>query len=328
MGVFMKRLSIAPLGAFFATSAVSVVPVCAAGSLWNLDVDCYEIQVPSLPTCDDELYEKTGFCSEKGDGGWWFPYMSVAAEGQSVSLQPSGANPDGSLKLQIVNNRKDCSVVPDGNIVKDKGLVVTMSAAGGSASDPVIAGIRYLWQNGGEPIDISSHSGYCLAYSWTGSTPLQLELGWKDENGKNTWYAELPSQSSSKAINLPWSQFKQDGYSKKDISEALSQAVSLNIRLKSTSEAEVEGTLTLVDLGWEGECQGASEGTEKFMPAVSTNVSNSNATAHVYSVLGTYLGSVELAHGISVNEAVRGKVQHAGVYLVRQGSITQKVQVK
>ncbi len=230
----------------------------AAGTLWNMTVDAYQVQVPETVICD-KTGEDYGAACYESTGGWWFAYVGDEADGQVMSFSPIDNNADGTYKL-ITTDPLDGSIIPGGNLIEGAGLQVTMSAAGGASSTPAIAGIGFNWTKAEEPIDISDKAGYCIAYSWTGSAALQLELGWKEDvdaggYGYDTWYTALPASTAPTALDLPWSKFKQDGWdkAKQPITVAQKEAVSVKIRLKNAAAAEIKGTLTIYDFGYSGD---------------------------------------------------------------------------
>ena len=291
----------------------------AAGSLWNMDVDAYQVQVPCVGFCED-------------NGGWWYAYSS-GNENEVVSFDPITKNDDGTYKLIMADD--DGDIIPDGNLVKDVGLVVTMSAAGGTPSAPAIAGIGFDWKKLKTEIDISSHTGYCIHYQWTGASPLQMELSWdEDANGYDTWYAMLPMKSNY--LNLAWSDFKQDGWDKKPITIATEKSVGLKIRLRNSSTEEVKGTFTLVELGWKDECSIISTDDLKTARANSAKATLTNRTLSFSGVHGD--SSVEIVN-IQGQVMLRGSTAsamdlsrlNAGVYMVRiAGSLNlaQKILLK
>ena len=162
----MKNLAI------FGLAAASVS--MAAGSLWNMDVDAYQVQVPETVACD-KTGDDYGAACYQSTGGWWFAYVGDTKDGQEMSFDPIDFNTDGTYKL-ITTDETDGSIIPGGNLIEGAGLQVTMSAAGGASSTPAIAGIGFNWTKAETPIDISAHTGYCVVYSWTGSQALQMEL--------------------------------------------------------------------------------------------------------------------------------------------------------
>lgn len=327
----MKNLAIFGLAAASAS--------LAAGSLWNMDVDAYQVQVPETVACD-KTGDDYGAACYQSTGGWWFAYVGDTKDGQEMSFDPIDYNTDGTYKL-ITTDETDGSIIPGGNLVENVGLQVTMSAAGGASSTPAIAGIGFNWTKAETPIDISAHTGYCIVYSWTGSQPLQMELGWDESaNGYDSWYTSMPTTTgSTSSLDLPWAKFKQDGWdkAKQPITVAQSQAVSLKIRLKNATAAKVEGTLTIAELGWSGEC-GAGGGTSigNFAKASSAKAIlsgrtlsfsgiNSAAKAEVMNLQGQVVlqGSTASAMNLAGLEA--------GVYMVRvagSANLTQKILVK
>ena len=352
----MKNLAIFGLAAASASMA--------AGSLWNMDVDAYQVQVPETVVCD-KTGDDYGAACYQSTGGWWFAYVGDTKDGQVMSFDPIDTNPDGTYKL-ITTDETDGSIIPGGNLVEGVGLQVTMSAAGGASSTPAIAGIGFNWTKAETPIDISAHTGYCVVYSWTGSQALQMELGWDDTKHPDydTWYAILPP--GSKNLDLPWSKFKKDGYAKKDpttIEDATTKAVSMKIRIKNPNSAEVSGTLTLSELGKAGECGNSSapsgddsssskddssskDGSSKDgsdaiidMSAVSAKVMLSNRTLSVAGLSSSanvevvnLRGQVVASKVLSGSASMNLSSLDAGIYMIRvQGksvNYAQKVILK
>ena len=327
----MKNLAI------FGLAAASVS--MAAGSLWNMDVDAYQVQVPETVVCD-KTGDDYGAACYQSTGGWWFAYVGDTKDGQVMSFDPIDTNPDGTYKL-ITTDETDGSIIPGGNLIENVGLQVTMSAAGGASSTPAIAGIGFNWTKAETPIDISAHTGYCIVYSWTGSQALQMELGWDEAaNGYDSWYTSMPATTgSTSSLDLPWAKFKQDGWdkAKQPITVAQTKAVSLKIRLKNSTAAEVKGTLTIAELGWSGECGGSSTNSiGNFAKASSAKAIlsgrtlsfsgiNSAAKAEVMNLQGQVVlqGSTASAMNLAGLEA--------GVYMVRvagSANLTQKILVK
>ena len=328
----MKNLAIFGLAAASASMA--------AGSLWNMDVDAYQVQVPETVVCD-KTGDDYGAACYQSTGGWWFAYVGDTKDGPVMSFDPIDTNPDGTYKL-ITTDETDGSIIPGGNLIENVGLQVTMSAAGGASSTPAIAGIGFNWTKAETPIDISAHTGYCIVYSWTGSQALQMELGWDEAaNGYDSWYTSMPATtgSATSSLDLPWAKFKQDGWdkAKQPITVAQTKAVSLKIRLKNSTAAEVKGTLTIAELGWSGECGGSSTNSiGNFAKASSAKAIlsgrtlsfsgiNSAAKAEVMNLQGQVVlqGSTASAMNLAGLEA--------GVYMVRvagSANLTQKILVK
>ena len=267
--------------------------------------------------------------------------MLTRSRSRKRLFDPIDTNPDGTYKL-ITTDETDGSIIPGGNLVEGVGLQVTMSAAGGASSTPAIAGIGFNWTKAETPIDISAHTGYCVVYSWTGSQALQMELGWDEAaNGYDSWYTSMPATtgSATSSLDLPWAKFKQDGWdkAKQPITVAQTKAVSLKIRLKNSTAAEVKGTLTIAELGWSGECGGSSTNSiGNFAKASSAKAIlsgrtlsfsgiNSAAKAEVMNLQGQVVlqGSTASAMNLAGLEA--------GVYMVRvagSANLTQKILVK
>ena len=314
----------------------------AAGSLWNMDVDAYEVQVPSVG-CDLVGTGPDAYC-RKYEIGRFYPYVGNSENGQTTSFEPITKNDDGTYKLILAD--EDGDIIPNGNLVKDVGLVVTMSAAGGTASAPAIAGLGFDWSRFKTKIDISSHPGYCISYQWIGSgtsvgsvIPLQMELSWDEEvNGYDTWYAELPATPGPTTLDFAWSDFKQDGWdeNKKPISVATEKSAGLKIRLKNSVADEVKGTFTLIELGWKDECSVIATESSKIARANSAKATLTNRTLSFSSIRGDSSVEIMNLQGQVMQKGTTAAAMDlsrldAGVYMVRiAGSmnLAQKILLK
>jgi hypothetical protein len=329
----MKNLAIFGLAA--ASAAM------AAPSLWSMDADAYQVQVPETVVCD-KTGEDYGKACYESTGGWWFAYVGDENKGQTMSFDPIANNDDGTYKL-ITTDPEDGSIIDGGNLIAGTGLRVTMSAAGGASSDPAIAGIGFNWTKVEDPIDISAHPGYCIVYSWDGSQPLQMELGWKEDKDKggygyDTWYAKLPAQTALTKLDLPWSAFAQDKWDKppQPITVAQTEAVSLKIRLKNATAAEVKGTLTISELGWTGECgEGGQISIGSIAKAASVKATLSGRTLSFSGVKGAAKAEILNLQGQVVLKGSTASAMNlagldAGVYMVRVAgaNLTQKILLK
>ena len=309
----------------------------AVGDLWNMDVDAYQVQIPQTLPCAWENEDGSIACVDPNIGGWWYAYAGDSENGQTISFEPITKNDDGTYKLIMAD--EDGDIIPNGNLVKDVGLVVTMSAAGGSAGTPAIAGIGFDWLKDKSAMDISSHSGYCILYQWTGSQPLQMELSWDEEaNGYDTWYAELPTTPGPTTLDFAWSDFKQDGWdeNKKPITAATETAVGLKIRLKNSAADEVKGTFTLIELGWKDECSVIATESSKIARANSAKAIltdrmlsfsgiHADANVEIVSLRGQVVLKGTAASAMDLSRLA------AGVYMVRiAGSmnLAQKILLK
>ncbi len=316
----------------------------AAGSLWNMYVDAYQVQIPQLPWCAWENEDGSIACVDPNIGGWWYAYAGDTENGQKVSFEPITKNDDGAYKLIMAD--EDGDIIPNGNLVKDVGLVVAMSAAGGTAAAPAIAGLGFDWLKDKSAMDISSNPGYCISYQWIGSgtsvgsvMPLQMELSWDEEaNGYDSWYAELPTTPGPTTLDFAWSDFKQDGWdeNKKPISVATEKSVGLKIRLKNSVADEVKGTFTLIELGWKDECSIISTDYLKTARANSAKATLTNRTLSFSGIRGD--SSVEIMN-LQGQVMLKGTTAaamdlsrlDAGVYMVRiAGSmnLAQKILLK
>lgn len=312
----------------------------AAGTLWNMTVDAYQVQVPETMICD-KTGEDYGAACYESTGGWWFAYVGDEKDGQVMSFSPIDHNDDGTYKL-ITTDESDGSIIPGGNLIEGAGLQVTMSAAGGASSTPAIAGIGFNWTKAETPIDISDKAGYCIAYSWTGSTALQLELGWnEDAYGFDTWYTALPASTAPTALDLPWSKFKQDGWdkAKQPITVAQTEAVSVKIRLKNAAAAEIKGTLTIYDFGYSGDGCTGGVGIGDVVKASAAKLLVAGRQLSLTGVKGAasvevinLQGQVVLKNTMNTSASMDLINLDAGVYMVRvagkSANLTQKILLK
>lgn len=317
----------------------------AQGTLWNMTVTAYQVQVPETVICDKNGEDYGAACYES-TGGWWFAYVGDDKDGQVMSFTPITTNPeDGTYKL-ITTDESDGSIIPNGNLIEGVGLQVTMSAAGGASSTPAIAGIGFNWTKAETPIDISDKAGYCIAYSWTGSQALQLELGWKEKvteggYGYDTWYTALTPSTTPNVLDLPWSKFKQDGWdkAKQPITVAQKEAVSVKIRLKNAAAAEIKGTLTIYDFGYSGDGCTGGVGIGDVVKASAAKLLVAGRQLSLTGVKGAasvevinLQGQVVLKNMMNTSASMDLTNLDAGVYMVRvagkSANLTQKILLK
>lgn len=313
----------------------------AQGTLWNMTVTAYQVQVPETIICDKNGEDYGAACFES-TGGWWFAYVGDDDKGQVMSFSPIDHNDDGTYKL-ITTDESDGSIIPNGNLIEGAGLQVTMSAAGGASSTPAIAGIGFNWTKAETPIDRSDKAGYCIAYSWTGSQALQLELGWnEDAYGFDTWFTALAPSTTPTALDLPWSMFKQEGWdkAKQPITVAQTEAVSVKIRLKNAAAAEIKGTLTIYDFGYSGDgCTTEGVGIGDVVKASAAKLLVAGRQLSLNGVKGAasvevinLQGQVVLKNMVNTSASMDLTNLDAGVYMVRvagkSANLTQKILLK
>ena len=314
----------------------------AVGSLWNMYVDAYQVQIPELLWCAWENEDGSRACVDPNIARWWYAYAGDTENGQKVSFEPITKNDDGTYKLIMAD--EDGDIIPNGNLVKDVGLVVTMSAAGGTAAAPAIAGLGFDWYKDKSAIDISSNPGYCISYQWIGSgtsvgsvMPLQMELSWDEEaNGYDTWYAELPTTPGPTTLDFAWSDFKQDGWDKKPITIATEKSVGLKIRLKNSRAEDVSGTFILKELGWKGECSVISTESSKIARANSAKAILTDRMLSFSGIRGdSRVEIVNLQGQVMLKGSAASAMDlsrlDAGVYMVRivgSMNLAQKILLK
>lgn len=313
--------------------AASASTVFAAGSLWNMKDGAdlsYQVQTPEVVECTggapSEMDDYGAACFQS-TGGWWFAYTGDTGG----DIQPSAKNDDGTFKL-ITTSEEDGSILPDGNLIEGEGLQVTMSTTGESSEVPGVVGIGFNWTKSEDPIDISSHDGYCLAYDFQtdNDANLQMELGWdEDTNGYDSYFKTLAS--GAKTVDLEWGDFKKDNWDKKhstSIETATQTSVSMKIRIKNPTAVEMSGTLTIQELGWKGECGKASSASKPTainsakVSAAKVLLSNrslsiagiaSSAQVKVINLQGQVVASQTMSSASSMNLMSL----EAGIYMVQ-----------
>ena len=334
----MKNLAIFGLAAASAS--------LATGSLWNMTVDAYQVQVPGAVSCMASAADQDAKnACYQSTGGWWFAYTGDTKDGQTYSFSPIGTNPDGTYKIETTDET-DGSILPGGNLQEGVGLVVTISAAGGAAETPAVAGIGFNYgKKDTESVSVTDKTGFCLAYSWTGANPLSVELsqGPDDElAGWNTWDAKIPPATGGTA-NLTWDKFANGGNwgTPKTLDEVKANLHSLKVRIKNSAAAEEKGTLTISEVGYaEDGCGAGGSGTPSAIHAVAASSAkatlsgrtlsfsgiNSAATYEIVSLQGQVVKSGVVSSSINLSSL------NAGVYMVRVAgksvNMNQKILVK
>lgn len=243
-------------------SAVSTWPTTySKGSLWNLDPNvAYQVQTPEVVACTNGApfaMDDYGADCFMSTGGWWWASSAFIPK-TKTSIMPATYDSYGYTEL-ITTDPYDGSIIDNGNYVPGKGLRVALGAAGASSTEPGIVHIGFNWKKSDEPLDISAHGGFCVAYSWASTkatTPISLFIGWDSyENGDDNYYYNLPA--GTHVVNIPWSKFYKDGWDtnqKLTAKEAAQISTSVMFRLSSFSTEAVSGTFHLASLGWYGEC--------------------------------------------------------------------------
>ena len=263
--------------AIFGLAAASVV--LAKGSLWNMDVDSYQVQTPERLGCDQTTYdaqEDYSHCYNLS-AGWWFAY-----EGGGTVTFDAPVYKDDKGKFQLATtDEKTGKLLDPSNLQEGVGLVVGMYAEGGTNEAPAVAGIGFNWMKAETETNITSFGGFCIVYNWTGSEDLQMELGWDDTKHPkyDTFFALLPP--GNKNLDLPWTAFDKAGYDKTDksvVKDATDNAISLKIRIQNKSAAKVGGTFTLAELGKQGECGGSAAATPGASTTTPTTTDPSTTT--------------------------------------------------
>jgi len=255
----------------------------AAGSLWGVNDDFPSLQArtPNVVDCwaanppDEQYYSP---CYSKA-GGWWFGYRNNKQPGEVVKVNLLGNWVDFVEGTSLADEDTGSFFIEDALQVQ-----VSMGSAADAGANPG-GGIGFnhkqeepskRWDNSPNVyIDISSKSGYCITYSLDGDA-MQFVAGWdesaKDDPAYDPWYAPIQPSSTKKALDLPWSAFRQDGWAtgKYPLSRAQNEAVSVKIRYNGVNKA---GTLALYQVGWLGECD-TSGGT--VVPINTKLVNGSN----------------------------------------------------
>jgi len=311
----------------------------AGGSLWQVSEDFPSLQVRTDNVVDcwaanppDEDYQSP--CYEKA-GGWWFGYVNhddgsqpekveVKLNGDFVNFGPGTALAD-----------KD-----DGSFFIENALEVKATTMDASDDPGAGIGFNHKQENAGDrwdgsatnTVNISSKGGYCITYTLTGDA-MEFVLGW-DESGSgnarwDAWYAPIQPASSKTVLDLTWSKFKQDAWSKPNnfpISKAQNEAVSVKIRYNGKDK---EGTFSLYQLGWAGECDtkgpskvanvGKANGIAMSLAGRSLSLSGFGKTANV-QILNLH-GAIVANQTLDPSGKINLGNLPTGVYMVRVPSM-------
>ena len=230
------------------------------GSLWSINSDAYQVQVPERQACDQaswDAVEEYGYCYETTGGWWWATTSDKAFPGTSGTITPSTTDASGNIDLITTDNTTG-EIAENGNLIEGKGLQVTLATKGKSPEEPGYAAIGFYWKKNESAVNISDNRGFCIAYSWEGDKPLQMILEWDWLTyGEDYFYYNL--QPGIKVIDIPWSSFKRDGWDKTNVphwtaTEAAQVIKALTFKLMNFDTDEISGTFRLAALGWYGEC--------------------------------------------------------------------------
>ena len=231
--------------------------VIFTGSLWDIwdnPGGSYQVQTPAVLDCWENADYGDYSCYSEA-GGWWFPYSDNGSPGVTASISPidKTTNADGSWRLIYMDDYGN--ILPDGNLVEDKGLWATMSVT--TTKDAGVVGLGFNWtKDGDSEVDISAYGGFCLSYSSDGD-PVQITLAWDGEkNGYDNWYYELPEGEHS--IRIPWSKFTQIGYDTRHITTietATKNTHGLHFRIYNTTGKTMTNTFVIKSLGWLSDCE-------------------------------------------------------------------------
>lgn len=328
--------------------AAAATSAFAVGNLWSISEGgnySYQVQTPEVLACtggDPNSMPDYGAACYQSTGGWWFAYDATKdLAGTTASVSPADKNADGTWKL-ITTSEDDGSILPGGNLDASKGLFATIKTTGVSGEVPGVVGLGFNWTKAESAINITANGGFCVAYNWDSADELQMELGWNSSTyGDDTWFFALPQ--GSKSIDIPWAQFKQEGWDKTHtttVATATDNAVSLKFRVKNGSTTEMGGTFALSELGWQGKCSGSAPSGIADVKAVSAakvmlngrTLSVAGLTASAAVEVVNLRGQVVASQMMSGSAAMNLSSLDAGMYMVRvQGksvNYTQKVILK
>jgi len=245
----------------------------AGGSLWQVSEDFPSLQVrtDNVVACwaqypPDEDYQSKCY---KGSGGWWFGYVNhddgsqpekveVKINGSWVNFGPGTSLSDGDDGTFFIENALEIKTTTKG-AADNPGGGIGFNHKQESASD--------RWDNSGNNyVDIKNKNGYCITYTLSGDA-MEFVLGWEEGSSLSgsskydVWKVPIKAASSKTVLDMPWADFKQAGWSdpKYPLSKAQEQAVSVKIRYDG---ADKEGSFTLYQLGWKGECDTKAPSTK------------------------------------------------------------------
>lgn len=194
----------------------------------------------------------TGLDAGYDNSGYWFYYADDMDGGASTIswAVPLGDEFDDNSMQPVIDY---CGGVC-GEFELDKGVL---------DYDPFVGiGINVGGQNASGkaiPVDASSKSGVCIAYTVTSAAILELGLG--DYMDTMIGYAnpavDLVKSNTGNVVNVPWSKFKQPGWAlqsqKIDISEAVSSLATIKVKIQG--KTGTTGSFNIKSIGdYNGGC--------------------------------------------------------------------------
>ena len=253
-------------------------PVYYTGKLWEPNTNtnpALQVKVPEVVDCyglgSNACYTL---------GGFWFGWNYGDA---SVELYRESA-------YQIFGNSTGLVDEYDGSsLIGEDGMRLKFSLAAPLVSyEPTIAGIGFSWKGGnGNTENISGAQGLCLVYE-ADASGVEVELGWNDSLGFDTWFAQLPDTYGFRVIDLPWSAFHKAGWdvSGKSLEIALTQAQALKIKYRNSEPKQKDVNFTLREIGWLGSCELPSGGSSSSEGTSSSSSLEQSSSSSSYNLTG------------------------------------------
>lgn len=201
---------------------------------------------------DGNQHVDTGLDAGNDNSGYWYYYTDCVEGGLSTVTwaAPVGDEWDDNSLQPVVEY---CGGVC-GEFELDKGTLdydpfvgIGLNVGGQEADGKAI------------PVDASSKSGVCIAYTVTSAATLQLGLG--DRMDAAIGYAnpsyDLAKSTTGNVVNIPWSKFKQPSWAKAsqiiDISEAVQSLASIKFQIQGKNGTT--GSFNIMSIGdYNGGC--------------------------------------------------------------------------
>ena len=192
----------------------------------------------------------TGLDAGYDNSGYWFYYADDMDGGASTIswAVPLGDEFDDNSMQPVIDY---CGGVC-GEFELDKGVL---------DYDPFVGiGINVGGQNASGkaiPVDASSKSGVCIAYTVTSAATLELGLGDRLDamiDYANPMY-DLAKSTTGKVVNIPWSKFAQPSWGRTKISIEEAVASLASIKFKIQGKSGTTGSFNIMSIGdYNGGC--------------------------------------------------------------------------
>lgn len=265
------------------------------------------------------------------DGGYWFDYDDRENDGgTSVVTYPLPEDEYGSL------------ITP---MVTELGSIQITMTAGPDAEYPFV-GFGFNIVNGAKDgYDIGSNwgTGVCVTISNSAKLVMELEyVGDGAATGYDEYNAPIPASTSVRAVDLPYSSFKQEGWGTKIAQDLLlANAVAVKLKFAGTAGKTLTNNVVIGAFGTAGTCPATigGESIKDLGKIASVKAQLSGRTLSFYGLKSAVNAEVINLQGqVVLKSALNGAASmnlanlDAGVYMVRVSgksvNFAQKVLLK